>query len=192
VDPLPLPEPPLGDEEFVLAPFAEADLGLLVDYCNDPEIARFTFLPVPYEEHHAREFVGNQRARRERGEALDLSIRDRRGGELLGAVGLRAFRAERASVEVGYWIAPPARGRELAPRSVRAITGWALANLPLRRVDLPLDSRNDASRRVAEKSGFSLTTEHRRLHAKGREWLMDVYSFAPRRAPGRATEKLRQ
>jgi ribosomal-protein-alanine N-acetyltransferase len=179
VDPLPLPEPPLGDEEVVLAPFAKADVQLLVDYCNDPGIAHFTFLPVPYEECHASDFVGNQHRRRERGDALDLSIRERRGGELLGAVGLRAFREDRASVEVGYWIAPPARGRGIAPRAVRLMTDWALANLSLRRIDLPLDSRNDASRRVAEKSGFTLTTERRRLHAKGRDWLMDVYSFVP-------------
>jgi ribosomal-protein-alanine N-acetyltransferase len=179
VDPLPLPEPPLADEEFVLAPFADTDIQLLVDYCNDPGIAHFTFLPVPYEESHASDFVGNQRTRREDGDALDLSIRDRRDGDLLGAVGLRAFREERSSVEVGYWIAAPARGRGLAPRAVRLMTDWALANLPLRRVDLPLDFRNDASRRVAEKSGFTLTPERRRLHAKGRDWVMDVYSFDP-------------
>jgi ribosomal-protein-alanine N-acetyltransferase len=179
VDPLPLPEPPLGDEEFVLAPFMDADIRLLVDFCNDPGIAHFTFLPVPYEERHAADFVGNQHRRREHGEALDLSIRERHGVELLGAVGLRAFREERSSVEVGYWIAPPARGRGLAPRAVKLMTDWALANLPLRRIDLPLDFRNEASRRVAEKSGFSLTSERRRLHAKGRDWLMDVYSFAP-------------
>jgi RimJ/RimL family protein N-acetyltransferase len=179
MDPLPLPEPSLGDDELVLAPFTDGDVGLLVGFCNDPGIAHFTFLPVPYEERHATDFIGNQHVRRERGEALDLSIRERHGEELLGAVGLRAFRESRASVEVGYWIAPPARGRGLAPRAVRLVTDWALANLPLRRVDLPLDFRNDASRRVAEKSGFSLTTERRRLHAKGRDWVMDVYSFDP-------------
>jgi RimJ/RimL family protein N-acetyltransferase len=62
---------------------------------------------------------------------------------------------------------------------VKLITDWALANLPLKRVDLPLDTRNRASRRVAEKAGFSLTSEHRRLHAKNRDWLMDVYAFVP-------------
>ncbi len=179
MDPLPLPDPPLADEEIVLTPFSELDLGPLVDYCNDPEIARFTFLPVPYERRHALDFFTNQDARRERGEAIDLSIRDREDLALLGAVGLRAFREERASVEVGYWVAPPARGRGLAPRAVRLMTAWALANLPLSRVDLPLDARNAASRRVAEKAGFSLTSERRRLHAKDRDWQMDVYAFVP-------------
>lgn len=179
VDPLPLPEPPLADDEILLAPFAEHDVDPIVEHCNDPGIAHFTFLPVPYERHHAVDFYLNQDERRERGEALDLSIRDRAGDALLGAVGLRAFREERASVEVGYWIAPPARGRGLATRAVRLITPWALANLPLARVDLPLDSRNHGSRRVAEKAGFALTAERRRLHAKGRDWTMDVYAFVP-------------
>ena len=179
MDPLPLPEPPLADEEIVIAPFTELDLGMIVEYCNDPEIARFTFLPVPYEREHAVDFTSHQDERRERGEALDLAIRGRGDDGLLGAVGLRAFREDRRSVEVGYWVAPPARGKGLAPRAVRLVTGWALANLPLARVDLPLDHRNDASRRVAEKAGFALTGERRRLHAKGRDWLMDVYAFVP-------------
>jgi RimJ/RimL family protein N-acetyltransferase len=179
VQALPLPEPPLTDDEIVLTRFGKADLGPLLEYCNDPEIARFTFLPVPYERHHALAFVGNQDDRREHGEALDLSIREGDGLELLGAVGLRAFNEERASTEVGYWVAPPARGTGVAPRAVRLITAWALENLPLRRIDLPLDAGNAASRRVAEKAGFSLTAERRRLHAKGREWLMDVYAYVP-------------
>jgi RimJ/RimL family protein N-acetyltransferase len=179
VDCLPLPDPPLADDEIVLAPFTEGDVDLIVECCNDPQIARFTFLPVPYERRHAVDFITRQDRRRELGEAIDLAIRDRADDQLLGAVGLRAFREDRRSVEVGYWVAPAARGREAAPRAVQLITPWALANLSLARVDLPLDFRNRGSRRVAEKAGFQLTSERRRLHAKGREWLMDVYSFAP-------------
>ena len=179
MDALPLPDPPLADDEVELGPYTEADLDLVVDYCNDPQIAHFTFLPTPYERRHALDFISNQGRRRERGEAIDLAIRGRADRALLGAVGLRAFREDRRSVEVGYWVAPPARGREAAPRAVRLITPWALANLDLARVDLPLDVRNDGSRRVAEKAGFHQTSERRRLHAKGREWIMDVYSFAP-------------
>lgn len=177
--PLPLPEPPLADDEIVLAPFSELDIEPIVEICNEPAIAHFTFVPAPYEREHAVDFCAHQHDRRERGEALDLAIRARGDRALLGAVGLRAFHTERASVEVGYWVAPGARGRGIAPRAVRLITSWALANLPLARIDLPLDSGNDASRRVAEKAGFSLTSERRRLHAKGRDWTMDVYAFVP-------------
>jgi RimJ/RimL family protein N-acetyltransferase len=134
---------------------------------------------VPYERRHAVDFVTNQEQRRQRGEAIDLAIRDRADGALLGAVGMRAFREDRRSVEVGYWVAPHARGRGAAARAVRLITPWALEHLPLARVDLPLDLHNQGSRRVAEKAGFRLTKERRRLHAKGREWLMDVYAYVP-------------
>ena len=179
MDSLPLPDPPLADDEVELVPYTEADADLIVEYCNDQQIAHYTFLPVPYRRRHALDFIANQDRRRERGEAIDLAIRDRADRALLGAVGLRAFREDRRSVEVGYWIAPPARGRDAAARAVRLITPWALANLPLARVDIPLDFHNHGSRRVAEKAGFRLTSERRRLHAKGREWLMDVYAFGP-------------
>lgn len=177
MDPLPLPDPPLADDEIVLSPFTEADVDRIVESCNDPGIARFTFLPVPYERRHAVDFYSRQDERRDRGEALDLAIRDRTDDSVLGAVGLRAFREDRRSVEVGYWVAPDSRGRGVAPRAVRLLAGWALAELPLARVDLPLDHGNAASRRVAEKAGFELTAERRRLHAKGRRWLMDVYAL---------------
>jgi RimJ/RimL family protein N-acetyltransferase len=179
VIPIPLPDPPLADDVVELVPWAEADVDAIVEHCNDPAIAEFTFLPIPYERKHALAFLRGQDDRRERGEAIDLAIRDRDSGELLGAVGMRAFREDRASVEVGYWVAPAARGKGAAPRAVRLMTDWALANLPLRRIDLPLDHRNEGSRRVAEKSGFKPTGERRRLHAKGRDWLMDVYAYRP-------------
>jgi RimJ/RimL family protein N-acetyltransferase len=179
VDPIPLPDPHLADDVVVLVPWSEDDVDAIVEYCNDPAISEYTFLPVPYERKHALAFLRGQDDRRERGEAIDLAIRDREDGDLLGAVGMRAFREERRSVEVGYWVAPKARGRGAAPRAVRLMTDWALANLPLRRIDLPLDHRNEGSRRVAEKAGFRLTSERRRLHAKGRDWLMDVYAFSP-------------
>jgi RimJ/RimL family protein N-acetyltransferase len=175
VEPLPLPDPPLSDEEITLDQFTESDVDEIVDCCNDPAIAEFTFMPVPYERRHAVEFVtGLERRRRDRS-ALDFAIRDRGDGRLLGATGMRAFDWLRGTGEIGYWISPGERGRGIAPRAVRLLSGWALENLPLERLFLPLDHRNDASRRVAEKAGFIRTPERRRLHAKGREWRMDVY-----------------
>ena len=179
IDTIPLPDPPLADDEIALGPFAEADVPLLVEHCNDPRIAHFTFIPAPYDRRHALEFVGDQDERRRRREAIDLSIRDGSGDTFLGATGLRAFDWSRGIGEIGYWVAPWARGRGIAPRAVALLSAWALDSLPLTRIELPLDSENQASRRVAEKAGFALTREHRRLHAKGREWRMDVYAHQP-------------
>lgn len=173
---IPLPDHPLGDELVSLGPFAEAEAGILVDACNDPAIAHFTFIPAPYELHHAVEFIGGQDERRASGQAIDLAIRSREGA-LVGAVGLRNFDAPRSSCEVGYWVTPVARGSGTAPRAVSHVCRWAFDSLRVGRIFLPADADNRASRRVAEKAGFGLTAQRREPVAKGRRWRMVVYAL---------------
>jgi RimJ/RimL family protein N-acetyltransferase len=180
VDPIPLPDPPLADEEVVLRPFEEPDLDRLVEACRDPAIAEYTFIPAPYARSDAELFVSGQSERRRAGEAIDLAIRARGDGELLGATGLRVFRPERFSCEIGYWVAPELRGRGIAPRAVRMLADWALDALPVRRIELTPDADNRASQRVAEKAGFELTGERRETFAKGRRWQLLVYALEAR------------
>jgi RimJ/RimL family protein N-acetyltransferase len=58
--------------------------------------------------------------------------------------------------EVGYLVAPWARGRGYASESLRAVCGWAFEQLGLRRIEWRAQVGNDASRRVAEKAGFTI------------------------------------
>jgi RimJ/RimL family protein N-acetyltransferase len=174
---IPLPDPQLGDEAVSLSPFDETEVDGLVEVCNDPAIARFTFIPTPYEPRHAVDFVAGQRRRRMAGQAIDLAVRHRDSGALAGAVGLRNIGAGRSSCEVGYWVSPGARGGGIAPRAVTLICRWAFASLAVGRIVLPADAENEASRRVAEKAGFALTTERRQAVAKGRHWRMVVYAM---------------
>ena len=55
---------------------------------------------------------------------------------------------------IGYWVAAPARGRGICTRALRLLSGWALGELALQRLDLITDPDNVASQRVAEKVGF--------------------------------------
>ncbi len=174
---IPLPDPPLGDDAVALEPFTQADIDPLAEICTDPAIARYTFIPAPYERRHAVDFVMNQDRRRSSGESIDLAIRDRRDRSLLGALGLRVFNLDRGSCEIGYWVAPAARGAGIAPRGVRLLAQWALRELPVRLIDLTADAPNRPSQRVAEKAGFTRTDEVRERFAKGRRWHLIVYSL---------------
>mgnify|MGYP000200347570 CR=1 FL=1 len=174
---IPLPDPELADDAVVLGPFAEADIDQLAEICVDPEIARYTFIPTPYLRHHAVDFVRNQERRRRTWESIDLAIRDRDSGALLGSTGMRVFDLRRGSCEIGYWVAPQARGQGVAPRAVQLLSGWAIGTLPVTMVELTADEPNAASRRVAEKAGFKPTSEVRERHAKGRAWRLVVYSL---------------
>jgi RimJ/RimL family protein N-acetyltransferase len=76
-------------------------------------------------------------------------------GGLLGSISLHRIDREQDDGEVGYWIAPAARGRGLAPRAVDMVCRWAFAELGLYRIQLFHAVENTASGRVAAKAGFT-------------------------------------
>ena len=55
---------------------------------------------------------------------------------------------------LGYWLLPAARGRGLATRAVRLISGWALREPGIDRLQLLAEPANEPSQGVAERSGF--------------------------------------
>ena len=57
--------------------------------------------------------------------------------------------------EVGYWVAPEVRGRGVCTRAVRLISRWVLERPGMERLQLRADEENAASRKVAEKAGFT-------------------------------------
>ncbi len=59
--------------------------------------------------------------------------------------------------EIGWWLAPEARGRGVAPVAVDLVAAWALGPpLGLRQVWARIDPGNAASARVAAGAGFRL------------------------------------
>ena len=102
--PLPLPDPELADDAIRLRAPTAADVPAITEACQDADIQHFTFVPVPYREEHARDWVGGAPARAAAGESLSLVIADTEDRtELLGTVGLLRPDWERRTIEIGYW-----------------------------------------------------------------------------------------
>jgi RimJ/RimL family protein N-acetyltransferase len=176
----PLPDPPLSDGAVVLRPPRPDDVPDVFAACQDPDIQHFTFVPAPYEEHHARGWVEGAAAARERGEQLSLVIADATDpdGRLLGTAGLLRPDWAHRTAEIGYWVAPWARGRGAASRAAALLAPWALRTLGLARVACDVDVDNAASRRVAERAGFTHEGVLRSLlEVKGRRWTLAAYSL---------------
>ncbi|MET9255935.1 GNAT family N-acetyltransferase [Streptomyces sp. NPDC003717] len=93
------------------------------------------------------------------------------GGEglLLGRVALRGVLLGDGVAEVAYWTVPAARGRSVAARATTGLARWALDETGFQRLELCHAVANEASCRVAEKSGFALEGVKRSalLHADG-------------------------
>ncbi|MET9578410.1 GNAT family N-acetyltransferase [Streptomyces massasporeus] len=84
------------------------------------------------------------------------AVADAASGELLGRVALRELRLDDGTAEVAYWTAPQARGRGVAARATTALTRWALDEIGFHRLELLHAVRNEASCRVASRTGFAL------------------------------------
>jgi RimJ/RimL family protein N-acetyltransferase len=78
----------------------------------------------------------------------------RADGLAVGDAGFHGPPGAEGEVEVGYALAPRARGAGLATESVALLTEWALAQPGVRAVSARVDPDNGASVRVLERLGF--------------------------------------
>ncbi len=161
----------LADEAIVLRPFTEDDIPAITAACQDREIPRWTYVPFDYTEDDARAFV------RSRAEG-SFAVVDGVTGEFLGAIGVRPIGDEIG--QIGYWIKREARGRGVATRALRLLSGWAFAALGLARLQLLTEPENVASQRVAENAGFQREGLLRAFaELKGRRPDFYMYSLLP-------------
>jgi len=88
---------------------------------------------------------------------------------LLGRVSLKSFNLADGTAEVAYWMVSAARGEGTCTRAVMTLTDWALEQVGFHRVELEYSTANQASCRVAIKSGFEAEGIRRgaALHADG-------------------------
>jgi RimJ/RimL family protein N-acetyltransferase len=73
---------------------------------------------------------------------------------------------EKLEGEIGYLVAPAARGRGIAPRAVELLTRWGFDVLGLLRLELRIDIQNRASETVAQRAGYRLDGVLRNVHFK--------------------------
>jgi RimJ/RimL family protein N-acetyltransferase len=89
------------------------------------------------------------------------------GSCVVGSVSLHSIDPVQSDAEIGYWTVPAARGRGVAAVAVDAACRWAFARLRVDRIELCHAVENTASRRVAEKAGFTLEGRLRRSYRYG-------------------------
>ncbi len=122
--------------------------------CQDPEISRWTMVPSPYLAEHAVDYVTTfTTATWTHGTAAPFGVFDATTGEMLGSCGLVDLDREAGLGEIGYWVAPWARGRGVATAAARAVSRWALDVLGLHRLVWRAKVGNHASRLVAARIG---------------------------------------
>jgi RimJ/RimL family protein N-acetyltransferase len=151
----------LRDGRLALRLLTDDDVPVLTRACQDPDMHRWlTRLPDPYREDDARAFVAQTAASWQAGTELTFAITDAADGRLLGVCSLFDLKdvghPAGASAELGYWVAAWERGRGVMTAAARLLCAWAFDELGVRRLEWQAEVGNQASRRVAEKVGFTV------------------------------------
>jgi RimJ/RimL family protein N-acetyltransferase len=87
---------------------------------------------------------------------LPFLLFERRGGQMLGAAGLHRPDWATPKLEVGYWCRSSRLGNGFMVEAVLALVDCAFARLGAVRLEAITDEANQASRKVAERCGFTL------------------------------------
>jgi RimJ/RimL family protein N-acetyltransferase len=128
-------------------------------------------LPSPFGPAEAAAWITEAAAHR------DLVIADPSTDRLLGNVRLYHLSSIDRSGELGYWVAPWARGRGVATRATVALTDWAFRN-GLGRLEVLALPANPASQRVALAAGYRWEGRRRGVEV-GRDGVRhDLVAFA--------------
>lgn len=174
------PEPPLDDGVVRLEPLGPAHAAGMRALGDDPEVARFTYVRAPLDEEGARAWIDRYAQGWSDGTLAGFAIESSAGRELLGFIAVVRFDPEAREAELGYIVAPDARGRGVAARALGLLSRWCLGPVGLARVELRMDVENEASARVAEKLGYLREGVLRSVHFKdGIRSDMAIYSLLP-------------
>jgi len=119
----------------------------------DADVLRYTRIPVPVPDGFAGHWFERYEHGRADGSREAFAIVDG-AGAFLGLALVPEIDRDGRSVELGYIVAPEARGRGVATEAVRLLTAWAFSELGALRSELWISVENDASKRVAERCGY--------------------------------------
>jgi RimJ/RimL family protein N-acetyltransferase len=153
-----------------LVPFGEEHLGELEEMLDDADLLRFTRVPEPVPPGFAHTWLQRYEDGRRDATREAFAVVDDEGGEFLGLALAVEYDLDKRTAELGYVVAPAARGRGVATEALRQLTDWAFAELDMLRLELVISAANEASKKVAERCGYVREGTLRSLYFKQGVW----------------------
>jgi len=143
----------------------ESHLGDVNALLADPDVLRFTRIPVPVPDGFARTWLDMYAQARRDGTREAFAAFDA-DGAFAGLALAPEIDREGRQLELGYIVAPGMRGRGFGSAILRALTAWAFEDVGAQRIFLLISAGNEASLRVAERCGYVKEGVMRSLHLK--------------------------
>ncbi len=154
---LPYPLTLTGDG-ITLREWRSEDLDELVEMLDEPDIARWTPMPSPFDVEAGIAYLKRAYQGRISGRRIQLAITTD-GGRPLGEVLLFGVDLGLKEAELGYLVGVRHRRRGVASGALSLLSTYARSTLNLSRLLLRIDPGNTASTAVARRCGYRLTGE---------------------------------
>ncbi len=150
---LSLPRAGVTDGAVLLRTPTADDIDGLLPAFSDPELREAGNLPAFGREELVAS-LPHLPAMAASGRLLPMLAADATTGRIIGGATLHHLDAERAIVEIGYWVLPHARRRRFGTRIARVLAEHSFG-LGIERVAAYVNVGNIASERVLQRAGFS-------------------------------------
>lgn len=148
------PDVTIHTERLVLRAYEEADIPELAEMMSDELTVAWTNVPEPYTAEDAREWITRTApAERTEGRGIVFAVSEHLTQRLVGSVALMGTSWRFRTTEIGYCVAPWARGEGYASESALALAQWVLGDQKFERLELRTAAENAASQQVALKLG---------------------------------------
>ena len=167
----PIEVPDLEAGDLILRRHRLDDLDDMVLACRDEQTWTWTTVPKPYEREHAESYVNRTVGTPIDGEtrwAIEVD------GRFSGNIGVMLDGAGRA--DVGYFVAPWARGRGVGSIALWLVCDWAFREGGCQVVTWNALVGNVPSRRMVEKVGFHVHSDPARRMVVQRGERVDVWT----------------
>jgi ribosomal-protein-alanine N-acetyltransferase len=143
----------LVDGDVAVRAWRDADVPAVAAFGLDADNVRFGAAPPGSREIEAVDYLRAMERMRVDGRGLSFAVVDATSDAVLGGCELRT--PAPGVGEVGYLLAPAARGRGVMTRAMRLVVGWAFAELDLARVQAFASPDNAASLALLGRLGFT-------------------------------------
>ena len=121
---------------------AEKHLPSVAAMFDDEGVRRYTRVPDPVPRGWEHEWLEFYEEGRREGKREAFAVVDG-GGSFLGLALAFGIDLEGRQLELGYVVAPEARGRGVATQALELLTDWAFAELDALRIELWISTSND-------------------------------------------------
>lgn len=147
--------PILKTERLILRPFTLNDASEVKQLAGDKDIAATTlFIPHPYEDGMAEEWIGKHQEEFDRGEVITFAIVHRENKFLVGAIALSEIKKHDETASMGYWIGKPFWNHGYCTEAAHAVLKYGFEVLNLNKIHAHHFKHNPASGKVMLKLGM--------------------------------------